>query len=445
MAIGTSGSCSSSSRSRRITIVNVANPQDTTRYELTRHVVLYHTLDARAGPLRSRGLRRADVLRQGAGHVLPRDSRLRRRARRRCRRARRPTGQARATSRSGASASRRAGCSSCSPACCSAARPSPSCREPARRRSPSSALRPSPRRSRRRCSSTTRPRSSRSPGSCSRGGSRAGCLLVAAGLALGTGVLFQYAVGSIAVVVAVYVAVRRARDVSVGSCSAASVRRSRSARTTGRRSARRSICRTATWRTGTPSSSTVASSGSGSRRLSGLHEVLIGDRGLLLLSPVLVAAAVGLWLMWRRGFRGEAAVAAVVTIVFVLADAAYFIPYGGNSPGPRFAVPALPFLMLGLPFALARFPKSTLALAVVSCVLTSLNSLTWGLRLESDAWYPGQRIQRPREDRVGLGGPRPHPGWRARRPCRARGRRRRRLGRVARRARLPARPRRRTP
>jgi hypothetical protein len=212
--------------------------------------------------------------------------------------------------------------------------------------------------------------------------------LVAAGLAVGTGVLFQYAVGSIVIVVALYVAVRERARVGwllLGGVAPALALGAYNWIAFGspfHLSYRYVGNRYAELQHG-------GFFGIGIPRLSGLHEVLVGDRGLLLFSPVLAAAAVGLWFMWRRGLRGEAAVAAIVTVVFVLADAAYFIPYGGNSPGPRFAVPALPFLMLGLPFALARFPKTTLALAVVSCVLTSLDSLTWGLRLESDAWYPG--------------------------------------------------------
>jgi hypothetical protein len=118
-------------------------------------------------------------------------------------------------------------------------------------------------------------------------------------------------------------------------------------------------------------------------------QTLFVDRGLLVFSPVLVAAAVGLWLLWRHGYRGEAAVAATVAVVFVAVNASYFLPYGGNSPGARFVTPALPFLALGLPFAFARFPVPTLLLSAASSVLTALCSLTWGLRSESDAWYPG--------------------------------------------------------
>jgi hypothetical protein len=213
-------------------------------------------------------------------------------------------------------------------------------------------------------------------------------LLAAAGLALGIGVLFQYAVGSIAVVVAVYVAVRQGRRVGwfvLGGVAPALALGAYDWAAFGspfHLSYRYVANRYSELQHG-------GFFGIGIPRLDGLREVLVGDRGLLMFSPVLLAAAVGLVLMWRRGHRAEAVVAAVVSVVFVLADAAYFIPYGGNSPGPRFAVPALPFLLLGLPFVLARFPRTTLALAFVSCVLTSVDSLTWGLRKENDAWYPG--------------------------------------------------------
>ena len=46
--------------------------------------------------------------------------------------------------------------------------------------------------------------------------------------------------------------------------------------------------------------------------------------------------------------RAEALACAAATLVFALLSVGYFDPYGGESPGPRFLVPALPFLALGL-------------------------------------------------------------------------------------------------
>jgi hypothetical protein len=129
--------------------------------------------------------------------------------------------------------------------------------------------------------------------------------------------------------------------------------------------------------------------GIGAPTLDGLREVLVGNRGLLVFSPLSIMAAVGLWRLWRRGWRAEALVAGTVVLGFVLLNAGYFLPYGGGSPGPRFLAPTLPFLALGLPFALRRFPLPTVGLALASAVLMSIDALTWGVRPFDDTrWIP---------------------------------------------------------
>lgn len=129
--------------------------------------------------------------------------------------------------------------------------------------------------------------------------------------------------------------------------------------------------------------------GIGLPTLHGLADVLVVDRGLLVFSPVMLAGAFGLVLMGRRGYRDEALVAGFVAVAFTLSDAGYFLPYGGGTPGPRFLAAAIPFLVLGLPFALERFRRTVLALAVLSVVLTTADAVTWGVRNEHDRWYPG--------------------------------------------------------
>ncbi len=111
--------------------------------------------------------------------------------------------------------------------------------------------------------------------------------------------------------------------------------------------------------------------------LHGVRVVFTGDRGLLITSPVLVAAAAGLVLVWRRGLRAEALTCAAVTATFVIAECGYFDPYGGESPGARFLVPALPFLALGLGPLFARRPVATTVLAAASIVATTAVTLTW--------------------------------------------------------------------
>jgi hypothetical protein len=131
--------------------------------------------------------------------------------------------------------------------------------------------------------------------------------------------------------------------------------------------------------------------GIGVPTLDGLRQALVGTRGLLWYSPLCVAAGVGLWLLWRRGIRAEALVCAVVVVAFVLLNSGYFLPYGGGSPGPRFLAPSLPFLLVGLPCALARFRLPTLVLVFASTVLMSIDALSWGVRKEGDlSWIPGK-------------------------------------------------------
>jgi hypothetical protein len=113
--------------------------------------------------------------------------------------------------------------------------------------------------------------------------------------------------------------------------------------------------------------------------------VFVGDRGLLFTSPVLVLAAAGLILLWRRGLRAETLVCAAVTAAYLIAECGYFIPYGGLSPGPRFVIPALAFLSVGLGPAFARWPRLTTLTAAASIVAQTALALTWSVA----ANYPG--------------------------------------------------------
>ncbi len=95
-------------------------------------------------------------------------------------------------------------------------------------------------------------------------------------------------------------------------------------------------------------------------------ELLLSPRGLFILSPVLLVAAAGLLLAWREGFRREAALAAALATAFLVYNAGYYLPFGGYVPGPRFLIPIIPFLALGLPLALSAWPGTTLVLGAFS-------------------------------------------------------------------------------
>ena len=120
----------------------------------------------------------------------------------------------------------------------------------------------------------------------------------------------------------------------------------------------------------------------------GTYEVFSGAAGLLVLSPVLVAAAWGLVLL-ARTHRREALVCGAVALLFVAIDCGYFLPYGGLSPGPRFVVPALPFLCVGLAPAFRWRPRLTALLAALSVVPTVAMTLVWstGTQFYRTIWW----------------------------------------------------------
>jgi hypothetical protein len=150
-------------------------------------------------------------------------------------------------------------------------------------------------------------------------------------------------------------------------------------------------------------------------RLDAIHAVFVGDRGLLVVSPVVALAAAGLVLLARR-LPVETAVCGAVVLVFLAINCGYFLPYGGVSPGPRFLVPALPFLALGLGPAFARWPRTASVLAVLSVIPMMALTLTWGsangvpgtiwgalVRLPSGSSRLGGRLAASALDWVGTG------------------------------------------
>jgi hypothetical protein len=118
-----------------------------------------------------------------------------------------------------------------------------------------------------------------------------------------------------------------------------------------------------------------------------LAQLLFASIGLITLTPVVVLGAAGLVLLYRRGRRGEAAIAAAVCLAYLLLNAGYETPFGGDSPGPRFLVATLPFLALGLPSAYRRLPLTTAALALVSCVQMAALTLTDPILATQGGWF----------------------------------------------------------
>ena len=67
---------------------------------------------------------------------------------------------------------------------------------------------------------------------------------------------------------------------------------------------------------------------------------------------------------------------AFIAVAYLVYNSGYRLLFGGYSPGPRFLIPALPFLALGLAPSFRRFPASTAVLAVCSALTMTTVTVT---------------------------------------------------------------------
>ena len=95
-------------------------------------------------------------------------------------------------------------------------------------------------------------------------------------------------------------------------------------------------------------------------------DLLFSERGLFLLTPVTLVAVAGLFVLARHGARREALFIAGLALAMLVYNSAYYLPFGGHVPGPRFLVPLLPFLSLPLAAAYSRWRVATLAAGALS-------------------------------------------------------------------------------
>lgn len=111
-------------------------------------------------------------------------------------------------------------------------------------------------------------------------------------------------------------------------------------------------------------------------KFSSTFDLLFSAKGLLLLSPVLLMAFYGLYLMWRSDRRAEAGVIGAIFLAYLAYNSGYWLPFGGGSPGPRFLIPVLPFLGLALAPAFKRLPATAFALSVPSIAIMATATAT---------------------------------------------------------------------
>jgi hypothetical protein len=113
-------------------------------------------------------------------------------------------------------------------------------------------------------------------------------------------------------------------------------------------------------------------------RFDSAFDLLFAGRGLIAMTPIIVMAVVGVFMM-RRKHRAEANTILAVAAVYFIYNSGYWLPYGGGTPGPRFLIPALPFVAVGLAYAYKRLPALTLGLAIPSGLFMLVGTLTYPL------------------------------------------------------------------
>jgi hypothetical protein len=105
------------------------------------------------------------------------------------------------------------------------------------------------------------------------------------------------------------------------------------------------------------------------------------DRGLFVLSPLVLVGVIGLVLLWRAGRRAESLTCLTIGAAFLVYNSGYTPVFGGvfggGSPGPRLLLTSLPFLMLGAGVVFRRAPLATSALLVVSTAIFAAATLTY--------------------------------------------------------------------
>jgi hypothetical protein len=112
-------------------------------------------------------------------------------------------------------------------------------------------------------------------------------------------------------------------------------------------------------------------------KLDALYGITLSPRrGLFFSCPFLLFGFAGWVALWRRGFRAESLVCAVIVGTFFFINASYYLWWGGTVYGPRFLVPCLPFLAFPVIFALRLWSLPVKLLMVVSMLIQCVVVLT---------------------------------------------------------------------
>jgi hypothetical protein len=112
-------------------------------------------------------------------------------------------------------------------------------------------------------------------------------------------------------------------------------------------------------------------------------------RGLFVLSPILLLGLLGFGVWWRhKEYRGEFFAVVGIILAMFLFNASSVMWWGGFSIGPRYFLPALPFICLGMGFSLEKWGKKAWFKIVFSILALWSFGATWGMTLAGQSFPP---------------------------------------------------------
>jgi hypothetical protein len=117
--------------------------------------------------------------------------------------------------------------------------------------------------------------------------------------------------------------------------------------------------------------------------------VLLSPRGLLIATPILAVAALGFLPMWRKGWRFDVLVSLAAVLAMLAIPFSWGNSYAGGA-GPRYFVPALPFLAASLAAAWKRwslFAWAAAGLSVLTMIAATLTEPQVATGLEAGLRY----------------------------------------------------------